>query len=129
MQSSSQPLALPLVEAPAHLTTLEWSIIADAQRDGLASLREPGRFLSALSSLFGIHRAGRLANNRLEILRRIAVLAWHYRWNVPKSELREFFAAGFTAGHYELVQAGIRAAPHPIVPFARGCNGPRKRAI
>jgi hypothetical protein len=51
-----------------------------------------------------------LANERLEVLRRIAVLAWHYRWNVPKSELAQFLAAGFNSDQYELVQNSIGQA-------------------
>ena len=94
----------------AKLSALEWSIVAMAERDTLASLREPGRFLSALTSLFGLRPANRLANDRLEALRRISVLAWRKHWNVPKSELRTFFDAGFTPDHYELVQKSIGQA-------------------
>jgi hypothetical protein len=95
------------VEAPPRLSALEWSIVAMAEQDGLASLREPGRFLSALNSLFGVRPPNRLANERLEALRRIAVMAWHHRWNVPKSELNAFLKAGFTLDEYELIQTSI----------------------
>ena len=95
---------------PAKLSALEWSIVAMAERDTFASLREPGRFLSALGSLFGVRRANRLANDRLEALRRISVFAWRNNWNVPKAELSNFFAAGFTPDHYELVQKSIGQA-------------------
>lgn len=92
---------------PARLSALEWSVVAMAERDGLSSIREPGRFLSALGSVFGIRRPNRLANDRLEALRRMAILAWHHHWNVPKSEIAAFLAAGFTVDHYELVQDSI----------------------
>jgi hypothetical protein len=92
---------------PARLSALEWSVVAMAERDGLSSIREPGRFLSALGSVFGIRRPNRLANDRLEALRRMAILAWHHHWNVPKSEIAAFFAAGFSVDHYELVQDSI----------------------
>jgi hypothetical protein len=98
------------VEAPARLSALEWSIVAMAEQDRVSSLREPGRFLSALSSLFGVRRANRLANDRLEALRRLAVLAWHHRWNVPKSELHQFLEAGFSLDQYELIQTSIGQA-------------------
>ena len=98
------------VEPPARLSALEWSIVALAEHDRISSLREPGRFLSALSSLFGVRRANRLANDRLETLRRIAVLAWHHRWNVPKSELHQFLGAGFSLDQYELIQKSIGQA-------------------
>ena len=112
---SAQPerkiVAIGANAAPrARLSALEWSIVAMAERDGLASLREPGRFLSALSSLFGLRPANRLANDRLEALRRISVFAWRNNWNVPKTELSSFFAAGFTADQYELIQKSIGQA-------------------
>jgi hypothetical protein len=98
------------VELPAKLSALEWSIVAMAEHDRVSSLREPGRFLTALGSLFGTRRPNRLANPGLEALRRIAVLAWHHRWNVPKSELQQFLAAGFSLDQYELVQTSIGQA-------------------
>jgi hypothetical protein len=96
--------------APTALTALEWSIVALAEKDGISSLREPSRFLAALSSVFGVRRPNRLANDRLESLRRLAVYAWHYHWNVPDSELRQFLAAGFSLDQYQLVQTSIDKA-------------------
>ena len=98
-----------MVTAP-RLSALEWSVVAMAERDGLSSIREPGRFVSALNALFGIKRPNRLANEGLEALRRIAILAWHYGWNVPKSELNEFLAAGFSPDQFELIQNSIGQA-------------------
>ena len=69
--------------------------------------REPGRIAAALESLFGLHRPSKLANPRLEVLRRVAVFAWRQGWKVPKSELQAFLAEGFSLDHYELVQASI----------------------
>jgi hypothetical protein len=107
---SPTPVAAPTIVGtapPVRLSALEWSVVAMAERDGLSSIREPGRFLSALGSVFGIRRPNRLANDRLEALRRMAILAWHHHWNVPKSEIAAFFAAGFSIDHYELVQDSI----------------------
>jgi hypothetical protein len=98
------------VEPPARLSALEWSIVAMAEHDRVSSLREPGAFLSALGSLFGVRRVNRLANDRLEALRRIAVLAWRYRWNVAQSELDQFLDAGFSLDQYELIQTSIGQA-------------------
>lgn len=81
-----------------------------AERDGLSSIRDESRYVRAIRSFFGIKRPNPLANERLEILRRIAVLAWHYGWNVPKTELAQFLAAGFTSDEYELVQSSIGQA-------------------
>ena len=100
---------LTLVEAAASFSELEWSIIAMAERDGLASLRGSSRVAVLVGAIFGLKPANRLANDRLEALRRVAVLAWTYRWNVPESELRAFFAAGYAPLHYEQLQARIVA--------------------
>jgi hypothetical protein len=70
-------------------------------------LRQPSRFVTALGSLFGVRRRNRLANDGLEALRRLAVHAWLYGWNVPDSELRGFLAAGYSLNQYQLVQASI----------------------
>ena len=75
-----------------------------------SAIRQPGRFLSALNSLFGIKPPNRLANEGLEALRRIAILAWHHGWNVPKSELAAFIEAGFSTDHFELIQNSIGQA-------------------
>jgi len=104
------PAIVGTAPPPARLSALEWSVVAMAERDGLSSIREPSRFIAALSSIFGFKRNNRLANERLEALRRLAILAWHHRWNVPKSELASFFGAGFTVDQYELIQASIGQA-------------------
>ena len=100
--------------AAARLSALEWSVVALAERDTIASLREPGRIGAALESLFGLGRPNKLANPRLEVLRRVAVFVWRQGWKVPKSELAAFLAEGFTLDQYELIHASIakRAAPN-----------------
>ena len=95
---------------PVRLSALEWSVVAMAEQDRLSSIREPSRFISALNAIFGIRRPNRLANDGLEALRRIAVLAWHHGWNVPKSELAAFLEAGFSTDHFELIQNSIGQA-------------------
>lgn len=106
---TATPSMVGMLTAP-RLSALEWSVVAMAERDSLSSIREPGRFVSALNALFGIKRPNRLANEGLEALRRIAILAWHYGWNVPKSELNEFLAAGFSTDQFELIQNSIGQA-------------------
>ena len=97
--------------APApRLTALEWSVVAMAERDGLSSIREPSRFISALGAIFGLKRPNRLANEGLEAVRRIAILAWHFGWNVPNSELTAFLEAGFSTDQFELIQNSIGRA-------------------
>jgi hypothetical protein len=97
----------PTQPAGSRLSALEWSVVAFARHDNMASLREPGRIAAALDSLFGLRRDKRVANPRLEALRRIAVLAWRKGWQVPTSELRAFVGAGFSLDQYELVQTSI----------------------
>lgn len=97
----------PPATAAARLSALEWSVVALAERDTIASLREPGRIAAALESLFGLGRPNKLANPRLEVLRRVAVFVWRQGWKVPKSELQAFLAEGFTLDQYELIHASI----------------------
>ena len=95
--------------AASRLSALEWSVVALARRDSLSSLRAPGRLSTAMATLFRQSNP-RLADGKLEALRRMAVLAWHYSFQVPASELRAFFDAGFTVGQYETMMASIAAA-------------------
>lgn len=97
----------PQAQNPAVLSALEWSIVAMAERDGIASVREQGRLGSLLRRFFGLKPANRLANERLEALRRVAVFAWRYRWSVPKSEVCAFVAAGYSISQLELMQSRI----------------------
>ena len=104
----------PVPDRSATLSPLEWLVVAVAQGEGLGTLRAPGRIASALGSVFGIGRTMRLADDRLEALRRIAVLSRHHGYAVPASDLRRFHAAGFSVDQYELVvdsmAAGRRSA-------------------
>lgn len=97
----------PAAPATPGFSGLEWSVIALARRDRIASLREPGRISRALRTVFGTSRPSQLADGRLEALRRIAVLAWHRGYAVPVAELRAFLGAGFTTDQYEMLQASI----------------------
>ena len=108
--ASKSPISVGTATLPARLTAREWSVVAMAERDGLSSIREPSRFIAALGAIFGIKRPNRLANEELEVLRKIAILAWHYGWNVPKSELAAFLAAGFSTDQFELIQNSIGQA-------------------
>ncbi|MBA3667160.1 MAG: hypothetical protein H0W65_05510 [Sphingomonas sp.] len=81
-----------------------------AERDGLSSIREPGRLVSALTGLFGISQPNRLGNERLETLRRIAIFSWNNVWNVPKAEIAGFLEAGFTTDQFELIQHSVGEA-------------------
>lgn len=99
----------PRADGVASLSALEWSVVALAQRDALSTLRTPGRLASALGVLFGEKPNPKLADGRLEALRRIAILSRHHGYNTPPSALREFVAAGFTLDHFELVVRSVQA--------------------
>ena len=115
LQRHSRPVGAPrasgivgtVIVPPARLSALEWSVVAMAGRDKLSSIREPSRYTKALRTLFGLKPANRLANEQLEALRRVTVLAWHHGWNVPKSELKAFLAAGYSSDQFELIQESV----------------------
>src|SRR5947208_14551193 len=100
-------------EAPrpaARFSALEWWVIAAAQRDKLSSLDAPGPVARLLGALFPSNDNDREADPRVEALRRMAVLAWHRSYVIPKWEIEAFRSAGFTLDHYELLQASIAQA-------------------
>lgn len=95
-------------QAAAALTPLEWQVVAIAQRDRLSSLEAPSRWARFLSIFFGGDRASpRLADSKLEALRRIAVLAWHKGYALPKQEIAAFHASGYSLEHLELLLARV----------------------
>jgi hypothetical protein len=98
------------VEKPSNFSKLEWSIIRLARVDGLSTLREPGRFGRFLNWLMNRTGSPVLANERLEALRRMAVLSWHYGFTVPGEDVASFLKAGFSLDQYELMVSRIRAA-------------------
>ena len=104
-------LPLPADEDDGRLTGLEWSVVALARGDRLSTLSRPGRMAIALGKVFGTRRhPAHLADARLEALRRMAVLTWHMSFAVPASEVRAFFAAGFSVAQYETMTASIASA-------------------
>ncbi|MBW6529246.1 hypothetical protein ACYZX9_03020 [Sphingomonas citri] len=109
--NSVAPMAEPEVAADrAALSALEWLVVSLARRDRLSSLREPGRIAVAMGVLFGKQPNPRLADPKLEALRRLAVHAWHQGFAVPVSAVKNFLAAGYTNDHYELLLASISSA-------------------
>lgn len=102
-------LAAPTASTPRidAFNRLEWSVVVLARGDRLATLSDPGRFTKAVGKFFGLETSTKLANERLEALRRISVLAWHYGFSLPSNEIDRFTAAGFTRYQYEIMQAGI----------------------
>jgi hypothetical protein len=103
------PIATPVdVAEKISFTALEWSVVAIAQKDRLSSLATPGRLSVALGSIFGSQGSShRLADPRLEALRRISVLAWHHGYSIPRHEIRAFHEAGYTPEQYETLLDSI----------------------
>jgi hypothetical protein len=90
------------------LSALEWQVVAIAQHDRLSTLEKPGRMAIALGVLFGGERPNpRLADPKLEALRRISVLAWHKGFRLPQHEIGAFQEAGYSADQLETLLASI----------------------
>lgn len=96
--------------AKPDFSRLEWSIIRLARVDGLSTLREPGRWSRLVNWLMGRKGRPELANERLEALRRMAVLSWHFGFTVPGDDVAAFFSAGFSPDQYELMVRSISDA-------------------
>jgi len=94
-------------QASTGFSGIEWTVIALAARDTLASLGEPGRLSRALGGLFGLGGSSKLADPRLEALRQIAVQAWHHGYLLPVSEIGRFLSAGFSLDQFETLLASI----------------------
>jgi hypothetical protein len=107
--TAGSPVAfVPVAPAPSF-SALEWQVVALARRDRVSSLRRPGALSAAMGSVFG-GRNPRLADPKLEALRRMAVLSWHRGYSVEPHEVRAFTQAGFTPEQYELLLDSIEAA-------------------
>jgi hypothetical protein len=106
----SQPVAFPAMREqasePAGFTPLERSVIRLARVDRLWTIRTAGRVRRWWNWLLGRGNP-ELANPRLEALRRMAVLTWHFGFTVPGRDVADFISAGFTPDQYELMAASI----------------------
>ena len=92
---------------------LEWSIIRLARVDDLWTIRSRGLLRRIWNRLTGRGNP-ELANERLEALRRISVLSWHFGFSVPGEDVAEFLTAGFSPDQYELLVSSVRAASSAI---------------
>ncbi|MDB5707813.1 MAG: hypothetical protein JWN66_4929 [Sphingomonas bacterium] len=98
--------AIVVAEATGF-SAIEWSVIAVSKRDSLSSLSEPSRTSRAIGSLFGFGTTSRLADPRLEALRRLAVHAWRRGYALPQAEIDQFVEAGFTLSQAETLVASV----------------------
>jgi len=113
-QQTSEPFAFLENTAPAtqkpEFSDLEWSIVRLARRDGVWTLRPYGRLRRFFRWLTGLGINPRLADPRLEAIRRIAVLSWRFGFTVPGRDVADFIAAGFSPDQYELLVSSVSAA-------------------
>ena len=108
----SQPIALASLAAPAaarpDFSALEWSVIRFARLDKLWTIRGAGRFGRFWNWLLARGNP-ELADPKLEALRRMAVLTWHFGFTVPGDDVADFLSAGFSPDQYELMASSINA--------------------
>ena len=111
---AASPIALTGIPANdtarPDFSALEWSVIRLARVDGLSTLRPPGRIRRFVNWLMARNGSPELANERLESLRRMAVLSWHFGFTVPGDDVAHFISQGFSPDQYELMVRSIRAA-------------------
>ena len=109
----AQPVALPAISTSNRLkpdfSKLEWSVIRLARIDQLWTIRAAGRLRRFFNWVAGRGNP-ELANPKLEALRRMAVLTWHYGFTVPGEDVANFISAGFSPDQYELMAGSINSA-------------------
>ena len=114
--AATSPAAMPadLLPPPAEpqdFDHTEWTVIALARNDALATLREP-RQRSTLGRMFlGRPRNYALAAERLEALRHVAVEAWRQPQAISLPALGRFIAVGFSAAQLRLLLSITGALP------------------
>ena len=113
--ANAQQIGSPIQAAAPEFSPLEWSIIRLARVDGLSTIRAPGLVRRVYNWLIGRTGSPALANPRLEALRRIAVLSWHFGFSVPGDDVADFLSEGFSTDQYELLVSSVRKAATPRV--------------
>ncbi len=108
--SAGSPLALADDSPTGRFAPLELQVIRLAEADPVVSIGAPSRFADFFARWLGIERPRPLADNRLEALRRFAVLARVTGGRLPVEEVRHFLAAGFTRFQARLLQRRAAAS-------------------
>jgi hypothetical protein len=113
----AEAITLPVMATPQAdakgFTPLEWSVIRLARVDRLWTARPLGPLRQFWNWWTGIGNV-ELANERLEALRKIAVLSWYLDFNVPERDVAAFLKAGFSADQYELLVSTVLDAQRPL---------------
>jgi hypothetical protein len=77
------------------LSSIDWRVVEIARMDGARSTNPDGRLARFCRNFFGLPIARKLANERLEALRRFSVRAWY--WDLIRSaDVRTFLGAGYS---------------------------------
>src|SRR5918998_4201741 len=93
--------------APAEgFSDLEWSVIRLTRADRLWTIRPFGALRRFWMRLVGRGNP-RLANERLEALRQMAVPGWDFGFTVSGDDVADFLSAGFTSDQYELLVISV----------------------
>jgi hypothetical protein len=78
------------------LDDLDWRVVEIARSDGPRSLNPDGRFTRFLRDFVGLPVPRKLANEKLEALRRFCVRAWY--WDLVRTkDLRMLMNAGYSS--------------------------------
>ncbi len=108
--ADAQPFAAAAPARPAAgFTATEWAVIRLARRDNLATLRKPTRIGTIVRRMFGLDAVNRLADPRLEALRRAAVRCWHGARAIGQNEIDALTALGFRFDQIALLISHARA--------------------
>ena len=87
-------------------TDLDWRVVEMARADGPSSINPDGRFTRLLRDLFGLPMTRKLANEKLEALRRFCVRAWF--WDLIRlRDVRALMDAGYTSADVFQVLAHV----------------------
>ena len=83
------------LKVESSLTELEWRVVEIARSNGPRSIKPDGAITKFLCTLFGLPITRKLANEKLEALRRFCVRAWF--WDLIRSrDVRALVETGYT---------------------------------
>lgn len=85
----------PVHDTVSRIAPLERQVLQLAAADTRSSLNEPGRIVKMLCWVFAVRSANRLADPRIEALRRFAVMARVHGDALPDAEVDRLIGAGF----------------------------------
>lgn len=109
--------AVALPQQPS-LTELEWQVVEIARKDGPRSANPDGRFARFMRDFFGIPVARKLANEKLEALRRFSVRAW-YADLIRTGDLSILMDAGYSSSVVFLILTHV-ARYRGVTPTIQG---------